>query len=542
MYLPNQVRWYYRLKESNKIGVERKSRPLFSDFKQSDIIVRNMFVVYRMDGEGRRYYAVFPNHVDFFQFYKSVESPYRAFHEVILGERPQKPRFDIDLTIDACMETHDHLTPEQISTMLQERGQEIFDLLVDGIIAVVRELTGSFDLTKNLFVCTSHGPQKYSCHVILSGFNHNNHLEAKEFFNLVARTNQTLRLAEKQGILDYSVYATLKSFRILGSVKQLTIGKPVRRKTFQPRFLYRGQWYEHVLDDIRVQNRSQNHQSQDLVNLCLFEESLIGHISGSINLPIIVEEKKITHTVNIPKEQLDKISGFLLKVAPGFKSVDDPGFPFQIDSVNGNFISLLRLQPFKCITCLRVHENENPFIYVRGDGCAFFSCRRSKQKTYLGRVDDVTVTPIGDPNPETDTDTMGDTSGEGEVVFGGQIFSVEEGKLIPTDVPLVQPQPVLVQSDVKPVQETMVDKAIFKKLKETIKKDIKNIDEFYPVTPSEIPVKRFEISHSADIPDPKYVLPIRAPVSPERPGTQPGESCEQGKNCVPIGAIGRNIQ
>jgi len=69
-------------------------------------------------------------------------------------------------------------------------------------------------------------------------------------------------------------------------------------------------------------------------------------------------------------------------------NINDSNFPYRIDKIHGDIITLKRLRPSRCQLCNRVHEHENPYIRITTTGSVYFDCRRSNsnQKLVLGKL------------------------------------------------------------------------------------------------------------------------------------------------------------
>jgi hypothetical protein len=345
------------------------------------------FLVYRVVDQ-KRMYAAFRSSIDFFYFYK-YEPDLKEYHEVILGEKQQKARFDIDIPFENFQKTS-HMrgllikeaTELSVEWMVR-MGNRLVGKLIDAIIQVMEGFKLSFDVANDIAFYNSHSldtpPYKYSAHIILPKYCHFNYEEAKEFYRLVVECDDILHFAEKSGLLDGSIYASLKSFRMVESTKN-----GLRKKIRAP-LPYKGNIYEPPTPQSKA----------DILDL--FRDSCITDCTSTEIIPIILPEKKIfASNVNLPPQAESILIPFL-------------GDDFAITEVKGGLIVLKRLRPSYCQLCHREHEADNPFLTVRENGDVYFHCRRaiSDRSSYqMCHVDGVEKV-----KPEDNTEATG-TNGE----------------------------------------------------------------------------------------------------------------------------------
>lgn len=383
-------RWYTFLKPNN-------GRGLFDSIPRSQI--HNYFVVYSMVN-GYRRYAGFYSSVNFYKFYCRMVN--REVHEVILGEVRQKPRFDIDLTMENC--------PPQYRKTLLDFGNRIRESIIIGAIQVFKDHGIDIDVEKDITICTSHSPEvlnkdndkltnesKYSCHIIFHNYFHNNHREAKEFFDLTINHSSTIdplmERAVSDGILDRGIYTSLCSLRMIGSGKN---GK--RIKSISMNMLFKGKVYS--INPFDMSNEQETLQA--------FRRTCITDVSGCDLIPIIVPLKNDKYaSVDLPEETVNEI---LLCLARSLKCLDEKGnpdieaMPFKLGKVEDSKVILTRKSPSECRLCRRVHPNIDQYIQVTEGGNLYLYCFRAlaqirdknRHSYYIGSVD----LPNKEPSPE----------------------------------------------------------------------------------------------------------------------------------------------
>ena len=378
---PNSLingRWYYKLKEGNNYS-------LCNSIPRN--VLMNYFIVYKMEN-GKRLYGAFRSCVDFYIYYREL-SPTKEYHEIIFGEKEQKPRFDIDIPYDKFEKSR----PLRSLLIKEENNQNteiewimmLGNRMVGKIIDAVKEVLKSYGLelnsSKDIAFYTSHSlnpPYKYSAHIIFPNYCHFNYEEAKEFYKLVVNAGGApLKVAESCGILDGSIYASQKSFRMEGSTKN---GKRPKKRSSLP--------YEGKIYNSPIINSPKD-------ELFFFRESCITDSRSTTRLPVIVPEKKIfVNKVTLPSGVEDIIG----------PHIDGD---FSIEEIKGGLIVLKRLRPTYCKLCNREHESDNPFLIVRKNGEVYFHCRSAiaERNSYkICNIDGVKITPLGNLEENNLTD------------------------------------------------------------------------------------------------------------------------------------------
>lgn len=371
--MTSPVRWFKFLVPQGSQSPGKKSPDLLSNISERDLY-RGLLVCGLLYN-GNHVFALFPSYVDFARFNLGLSETKRCFFEIILGDRAQKPHFDIEIELDKAP----HLKPEDLSSF----GEELLTKFLDLMIAQFEELYMTrLNLKTDLLIFTSHGTTKRSFHVIIDNHCHTSNIEAKAFYEKITQ----LLPVELQPFIDSAVYSKKQQFRIVGSQKKGSGRIKQLRETWE----YHGEKIEY---SFREKSRNSGHKL-----VLLLEASLVSYVPCCRYLPNLLPVEATTKTVASSEDQED-LSPKTVEVAFNMiakkagVSINDPRFPYEVKGVIGTLILLKRLRPSNCQICCRIHEQENPFLLVitddNGIRHVYLDCRRSEQyadgkKLYLG--------------------------------------------------------------------------------------------------------------------------------------------------------------
>lgn len=340
-----QQKWYYRLVPGSE------GRALMSDYPletlRESIIV--CWTPKLHENNPVRMYSKFNSVVEFYRYQQRTEP--NAFYEIILGEYPQKPHFDLDLK----------------GVSLDEANA-----IVDRLILAIRVILERFQVhwipETDLLIYTSHGFEKHSFHIVLNNHSHANNVEAKAFYQLVIAE---MPEPDRQ-FIDPAVYSPRQQFRILGSSK-LGVHRP---KIFAMPW---GSIEHRYLEEP---------ETPELRKLMDFEESLVSCTHTCRLLPSFLPEQ--TRESNLIPREFDDITEEIAKAAINLlKSKSPNAWPYRPLGIRGGMILLKRVQPSMCRTCNRVHQMENPFMTVvkkETEFVVYFNCRRSRNSWIVGSI------------------------------------------------------------------------------------------------------------------------------------------------------------
>jgi hypothetical protein len=421
-------RWYFRL-VPRKAG-EKTARGLMEDYRISDLL-QHLVVCFtpdripgqakpfrKPDGSPGRIFAYFDSYAEFYAYQIRFPLSEWSFYEMIFGELPQKPHFDIDISNEALQE---YYPGEELShTALLVR-----DAVITGCIQVLSEINVQVDIARDILIYDSHSTVKRSFHLVINNKCHDGNKEAKAFYEAVMKKVAVITNGKYLDFVDKSVYSPRQQFRIVLSQKQ----NSNRPKMFNDIFDYNGLRYTHIytepITDDKMKYIVQLYESlTTFVSGCSFIPSLIPHKTmSSANLSELttLEDSMVEQCMLMLKQKMNPC-------------------PFSVKEVNGHVIILKREAPSMCVTCHRIHQAENPYLFVIG-GKVYWDCRRANddvKKFFVGFVtftmDELRTTQFDQSMIETDTSLP--EEGE-EMNFGDFVMP---GMPSATNKPLTSPK------------------------------------------------------------------------------------------------------
>lgn len=365
--IKSNVKWYSSLVPKEGNG----RRALLNDFTEKDIW--EGLLVCGITANDRHIFALFPNYVAFAKFNEQLPDMKRCFFELIFGDHPQKPHFDLEVEMEKI--------EKQTLEALIEIGDKLLETFLDTMVPLFEETYHqTLNLETDVLIFQSHGSKKRSYHVIIDNYSHCNNFEAKAFYELVIK-----KIPDQfKPFVDGSVYSKKQQFRIIGSQKKGS----GRIKTHIPSWKYHDQ-------EITYHMREKPYNDRHYMVLML-EASLISYTNNCKPLLDLVpkQEMKKDGGLSYQQDQGDlskeivKEAFGLLEAMAGVKGGDTSNFPYCVKEVIGGLILLSRLRPSLCRICKRIHEHENPFMVVytdrKGHRRASFYCRRSDKGLNLG--------------------------------------------------------------------------------------------------------------------------------------------------------------
>ena len=270
-------------------------------------------------------FFVFSHMLSFRDFYNQVHPLYKQFHEVVLPNRPQKIRFDIDCPSDKVQKSVFEALISDIVTTTNDIFEKDYDIPVTCHKWIVTTSINYDDI------------KKYSCHLILdNGYTLANHHESKCFhlkvINALPAKYKELVAAR---YIDPAIYNKISSLRIYGSIKD---GEPNRPKI--------GAFHKYTL-----------------------ENTLICHYGGICSKPTVLPELYASsmpaendNTQKVDNKCIDEI----------LKKYTD----FKIRYQHGDIIYFDRLQPSHCEFCNVTHNKDNTLYAVIKNALIRVGCLR----------------------------------------------------------------------------------------------------------------------------------------------------------------------
>lgn len=256
-----------------------------------------------------------------------IDQDERCFFEVILGNRPQKPYFDIDIGDPKIKES-------QGLDLINELKKAI---LVDDRIT-----------EEDILVFSSHGKDKLSYHVIVNNWCLPDYNSNKTYCSrIIARMPDSYPMKR---FMDDTMYKSIQQLRIFGNTK---VGKD--------RFK--------ILDKHPLSVTDKDYRFQFMTILL---NSLVSNAGSCRILEYTIPIQKVWTGSN-EDLTLDEI-----RVVENLPFILDG--TFEILDVKGRLIPLKRKAPSFCLLCQRTHENENPYLTFSNDSNKIYiHCRRSSE-------------------------------------------------------------------------------------------------------------------------------------------------------------------
>ena len=323
---------------------------------------------------GRRF-ALFKDYLELYKYMQylectnftggNVDPP--AFFECIVGDRAQKPHFDIELEKDKFEDEYPDLVDQ-----FEAVGEQIVRHVVEQICVIIPEIV----IKKDILIYSSHGLNKHgipkrSYHIVVNNHCHIDNEEAKAFYDKVVAG-----IKHFTEYVDWQVYSKFQQYRLLGCEKHGS-GRP---KIFHETFTIGDKTYKHVYSDPSVSK-----------NMCMFMESLVGFVSLCNLLPNYkpIEDKGNFESEEISSDEAQRAFDLL---PPDLKKC------FKIAKVD-TLVHMTRneergrLMSNYCDMCFehngkpKLHEGIPPFLGIY-NGRVFYYCGRNKEgkKKYLGNI------------------------------------------------------------------------------------------------------------------------------------------------------------
>ena len=415
------VDWYVRLR--GKEDPVKGFLPGLLDQVRSSDLSRGLIVSWELEQQAYapgRCFALFSSYVEFLSFQEKVAVGDRCFYEVILGQREQKPHFDLDLGLE-------HFEPlsrlASLDGRLCETLPQLGELLVRCLMLASREVCRGQGVELSperdflLFGSAGEsqqagktaGEEKVSYHLVLPRRHHRDNKEAKYFYRRVLESEVWGRMRAYQhltAVIDGAVYSKTQQFRLAGSRKR---GRNSQKNLIDPfpwgvglggareeKIVYRP--LEHPLNE--------RHRE-----MLLFSASLLTFTADSSPLPSFrsaaeLEAESRKEFRRIQSGDFPPVNEGDIDRALALAAARMEYFPFDFLELRENCLLLRRKAPSSCPLCQgRVHEKENPYLMLVGEK-VYWSCRRSVDRGFpsrylLGSLEDSGLDPdsVSGPPP-----------------------------------------------------------------------------------------------------------------------------------------------
>lgn len=371
-------------------------------------------------GEDVRLFTFFTSYLEFLAYLEKVPRHCWNFNEMIVGNRPQKLKYDID----AALPPRDGESEDEAfrrNTLLIEN---VKDVLIEKILEEFPQLRVERDILIYKSDRNREGSTyKASMHIVVHHIAFSDYLEVQAVFSAIkARIGDPFFVDGvsiwEERIIDPSVNSKNQNFRCLGSHKP---GK-FNTKRLYSTWVYKGQI-------VRLQ-RNVTFLSDAHKWVTEMGESLISNVDDCVILPNRVsqeerdrKERRIlkAKVIGDGSDELVKRCLDLLSERVGEDMTDCFDVYSMEERDNGVvFIQLKRLVPTLCPICSErsggsvYHERQNPYFRVVRSN-VYFACRRAfdanmrQMEAHLGTCFAMDVLPeeldviLEKPNVETCT-------------------------------------------------------------------------------------------------------------------------------------------
>ena len=355
-------RWYFRL-VAGKNGDYKRAKSLMDDYPLNTI-AQHMVICFTPDripgqnkpfrnreGKQIRIYAFFDSYLEFHKYREKFDQKDRAFYEVIFGELPQKPHFDIDIDLEECLKSYPNENIDEIGEILKQA-------VITGCIEVLNENMISVDLERDMLVYSSHGTNKRSYHIVINNKCHDGNKEAKAFYDVVVEKVKLITNNKYSEFIDHGVYSPRQQFRLLGCQKN----DSNRPKIFNEQFIYQNKLYTHRYNE--------DVTDPAIKEITKIYESMVSFCSGCIYLPSLIPSKTISENNldNLPDLESSVIQYCFNLLREKMESclrplgVNNNFCPFSFHEVKGHIIVLKRDHASVCPICKKVHQKQHPYM------------------------------------------------------------------------------------------------------------------------------------------------------------------------------------
>ena len=300
----------------------------------------------------QRKFTTFRSCIEFYEYANDIGYENNCFYEVVRGNLPQKPYFDIDMLLDDdSPDTPNPLTKEEKITI----SKKIIPLLIRTITQAYPQISED-----DIFVFNSHGEHKRSFHVVIDRWCFPSFKQNKSFYN------QIVSFFPKTWIrfVDFAVYKSIQQFRTFYSHKWNT----TRVKIIDPQ----SKWKIKTGSIIPTDNQ---------VKLITFISTLISNTDSCSFLPFIMEDE-----IEFSSKEMSDVDMNALK---NIISTMEDAKCFAFGERKDSFFCLKRLCGSYCSSCDRMHDNEHPFVYVAMNNDVYFNCRRGGASRLIGNITNI---------------------------------------------------------------------------------------------------------------------------------------------------------
>lgn len=303
------IRWYGNLLSKHLNGLLRNTKSTGDD------------LIICLQGEQFRQFAMFSPLYTFVNHILKTPLVERCFYEVIMGNSPQKPYYDIDISDKS-------VSIEDAKEMINDLKRSI---LLDSRIK-----------ENDILIFSSNGSDKISFHVVVNNWCLPDYVSNKVYCHRVINNMKS----PLRKFIDENVYKSVQQLRTFSSTK-------------------RGVDRFKILESKHDFNINKNER------LNFFNTILASLVSNTKSSKILEYTEVIKRVYN---SDLGDLSDEDISIVDNLDFIIDG--TFTVGEINGRIIPLKRTRPSFCKLCDRDHQNENPYL-IFNENNIIFHCRRT---------------------------------------------------------------------------------------------------------------------------------------------------------------------
>nr|QZX42659.1 DEAD helicase [Mimivirus sp.] len=259
-----------------------------------------------------------------------------------------------------------------------------FKQQVESIVyKVIEKCFNDINAQKIIFVWSScNNSIKLSKHLTIKNLYFYDWIVYSRFFyqKFIKTWNKTYFWIKGEDVIDKQIIRKNTSMRMVGSYK---IGG--NKLKFDS--------YNHTLEDslIRIYRKSLMQKEQIVYQNNIKEKYINKYIvQNNKSYSEIVSTRKYINliTSDVDTDDFRDIHDKIIQ----FVNIEAPGV-FSIGNINGNYINLTRLKPYRCILSGKIHDSENAYIIVLQNHNIIdimFGCYRNCHKDKLKKIGTIT--------------------------------------------------------------------------------------------------------------------------------------------------------
>lgn len=309
---------------------------------------------YKKNNKDLNAFIYLDKYEELINIYKVIDKDfngYKHFYEVI----EDKCKFFLDLDV-------------KCKNMLNEEWNKNINLIKEELKALFKE---KFDKDIKIIEYQSFPSlleQKFSCHLIVPNYC----FYANDCKNICNMLLTQIKNQSLNNMIDDKVYGKKRMLRIEGSTK---LNSDRKKKLIYEK--------DENKEFIKLDGLITNLKNTKLLTTNnYYEDEKINYVSKNKNIKKLIlkeNDKKYDYTnedIDIIKKNIIKIISTINNWHLENNNKNTYINIFELDHIINNMAILKRIMPYECPECKRIHESQNPYIFISNKKL-FFHCRRS---------------------------------------------------------------------------------------------------------------------------------------------------------------------